>query len=76
MMIVSRIFTHPIELNSGIWTLLLLVPLCASVVVVYKTVRTESLRRLPIEIIAAMAYVGGGLIELGFVLWLGHIALT
>jgi len=76
MMMVSEIFTHPVQLNSDIWTLLLVIPLCASVVVVYKTVRTENLRRLPFEIVTTMAYVLGGLAALGVVLWLGYSVLT
>jgi len=76
MTMLSTVFTHPVQLNSGIWTLLLVLPLCASVVVVYKTVRTRDLRRLPLGIVAAMAYVVGGLALLGAALWIGYRALT
>lgn len=62
------LFTYPMDLSfqSSLW---LVLPLCASVSIVYKTVRTEDLRRLPMEIAALFAYMITGLVALGVVLW-------
>lgn len=65
------IFTTPMVLHfdSLLW---LLLPLCASVAVTYKTIRTRDLRRLPIQIGSLLAYMAGGLIALGVALWMLH----
>ena len=68
-MTAETLFYYPrmLSFNSQIW---LLLPMCAAVTLVYKTVRTQSLRRLPQEALAAFAYVLGGLAVLGAALWL------
>lgn len=71
-MIAWTLFVNPIALNADGWTLWLILPLCASVAITYKTIRTESLRRLPLEVIALMCYMMFGLIALGGVLWTLH----
>lgn len=70
-MIAWTLFKHPVTLHfhSLLW---LLLPLCVSVAVVYKTVRTTNLRRLHIEIIILIGYMAGGLAALGLGLWLVH----
>ena len=62
------LFTYPMDLSfqSSLW---LVLPLCASVSIVYKTVRTEDLRRLPVEVAGLFAYMMIGLVALGVVLW-------
>lgn len=67
----TAMFTTPMLLHfdSLLWPL---VPLCASVAIVYKTIRTRELRRLPLQIVALLAYMGGGLTILGTALWLLH----
>jgi hypothetical protein len=50
-------------------TLWLLLPLCASVAIVYKTIRVDSLRRLPVEAGVLIIYMLGGLFALGASLW-------
>ena len=59
-------------LNSGGWSLWLLLPLCASVAIIYKTVRTKNLRRLPVEVLGLVVYMTVGLVALGMGLWLVH----
>ena len=68
-MIAWSLFTHPVQLafDSQLW---LLLPLCAGVGVIYKTIRTGDLRRLPREIIALMGYMVVGLAALCVGLWL------
>ena len=51
---------------------MLLLPLCASVVIVYKTIRVEALTHLAREIVFVMAYMIAGLIALSVILWLIH----
>jgi len=62
-------WTHPIPLSfyGQFW---LLFPLAAAVAIVYKTVRTRNLRRLPVEILATYAMMLLGLGALGAVLWI------
>ena len=64
---IALLFYHPMELHSGL-LLWLLLPLLAGVAVVYKTVRTQEIRRLPLETL--VAYMLGGLAALGAALWL------
>lgn len=68
-MIVSSLFTHPIRIHSDqhLWFVL---PLCLAVAIVYKTIRTRSLRRLPLEIAVLMGYMIFGLAALAGALWL------
>lgn len=67
-MIAWTLFYNPIPFRSGslLW---LLLPLCATVAVVYKTVRTQDVRRLPVEILSLLGYMTAGLVALGAVLW-------
>ena len=67
-MIAWTIFYHPVSLGSDglLW---LVLPLCLSVAVIYKTVRTGELRRLPVEIVACLAYMAAGMVLLGAALW-------
>ena len=72
----AELLVNPVSLNADVWTLLLVLPLCALVTVVYKTVGTKSLRRLPLEIAGVMAYIVGGLVLLGLGLYLTHSLLA
>ena len=75
----AALFVNPMVLpfNSLLW---LLLPLCVSVAVVYKTIRTEYLRRLPQEILVLLVYMLVGLLVLAGAMWLladpGILALT
>ena len=62
------IFTNPMTLSfsSYIW---LLGPLCLSISVIYKTLHTHDLRKLPSEIIGNLLSVLAGLAALAAVLW-------
>ena len=63
------IFQQPVALSfdAELW---LLLPLCAAVGLVYKTIRIDDLRRLPREIAFLMAYMVVGLVTLCLGLWL------
>ena len=71
-MIAWTLLVNPIVLNADGWTLWLVLPLCASVAITYKTVRTKNLRRLPLEILGLIAYMIVGLIGLAAALWTIH----
>ncbi len=65
--ILAGIFTSSILLH-GPQRLLLMLPLCLSIAVIYKTVRTDDVREVPKEalvlwvtIVLGMCAVGGGL---------------
>ncbi len=66
---IAVLFYNPIDLDSGL-LLWLLLPLLAAVAIVYKTVRTNDVRRLPLETLTLMGYMLGGLTALGAALWL------
>ncbi|HAU38423.1 MAG TPA: hypothetical protein DCX07_12010 [Phycisphaerales bacterium] len=68
-MIAWQLFLNPMMLPSGL-VLYLVIPLCVSVAVVYKTVRAPSLRRLWIEIPFAVVYMLAGLAALAVALFL------
>ena len=63
------LFYHPMPLEADGWTLWLLLPLCVSVAIVYKVVRIQNVRRLPLEVLALMGYMAAGLTALGAALW-------
>lgn len=65
---IATLFVNPITLSNQA-VLWLILPLCLSVAIIYKTIRTRNLRRLPLEIASLMAYMVGGLVLLGAVLW-------
>ena len=71
-MIAWTLFYNPLPLNGDGWTLWLVLPLCLSVAATYKAIRTENLRRLPLEVLALMGYMTVGLVALGVALWTIH----
>ncbi len=68
-MMPATLFVNPMELPTGalLW---LLLPLCAAVGIVYKTVRIDNLRRLPVSIGVLVVLMIVGLVALGVGLWL------
>ena len=57
----------PLGSQQLLW---LLLPLCASLAIVYKTIRTNNISRLPLEILALFGYILLGLLGVGAGLWL------
>ena len=55
----ATLFKHPMVFSSK--TLWMVVPLCIAVAIVYKTIRTERLKRLPLEIVALCALILAGI---------------
>lgn len=67
-MIAWALFTNPIEMGQdALW---LVLPLCAVVAVVYKTVRVQTLRQLPLSILGLWLYMLFGLSCLAVALYI------
>ena len=68
---IAEFFVHPYVLpfNMILW---LLLPLCASVAIIYKTIRVQSLRQLPRQAGTLIILMLGGLLALGASLWAIH----
>jgi len=54
-------------------TMWFVIPLCLAVTIVYKTVRVNDLRKLPIQSVMLMGYLLGCLLVLGAGLWLAQV---
>ena len=67
-MIAWTLFTNPLPVEASHWALWLMLPLLLSVAIVYKTIRTEHICRLPVEIAKLMAYMLAGLTALAAVI--------
>lgn len=68
---IAALFYNPITLSSDseLW---LLLPLCAAVGLVYKTIRVEHLSHLLKEFLLLMLYMAFGLVALCTLLWVIH----
>ena len=68
---IATLFNNPITLNSDseLW---LLLPLCAAVGLVYKTIRVEHISELLKEFLLLMVYMAFGLVSLCTLLWVIH----
>jgi hypothetical protein len=71
MGLLAALFTEPIYL-AGWARLSMLVPLCLSMAVVYKALKSEDLRRLPLACLALWATMVGGMLLVGVVLLVGY----
>lgn len=70
----SGLFVHPVQM--GMNHIFLVVPLCFVVGIVYKTIRVNNLRQLPLQVLGLWAYMLAGLSILGiaFFLLLEYVA--
>ena len=68
---IAELFVHPqvLPFDAILW---LVLPLCASVAIVYKTIRVDDLRRLPVQAGILIIFMLGGLLALGAGLWAIH----
>ena len=64
----ATLFVHSMSIESTriIW---LMIPLCVSIAVVYKTIRVKYLSGLPLQILWLIGYMVFGLAALGAGLW-------
>ena len=68
-MIAWILFYNPVTVSSGLG-LWLILPLCAGVAVVYKTIRTTDLSRLWLETLTLIGLITAALFALGAALWI------
>ena len=68
---IGQLFVNPqiLPFSMILW---LLLPLCASVAVIYKTIRVRDLRQLPAQAGTLIIFMLGGLFALGAGLWIIH----
>jgi len=67
----AQLFVHPqiLPFDMILW---LVLPLCASVAVIYKTIRVHDLRQLPVQAGILIILMLAGLFTLGVGLWAIH----
>ena len=71
----AGLFATPIRL-TGFEHALLLVPLSLAIAVVYKTVRCERIRDIPLASVVLCVTIIAGMYAVGIGLWLLHLAFT
>jgi hypothetical protein len=64
----GALFTHAIEL-SGRQRILLMLPLCLAIAIVYKAIRSENLSRLPAAALSLWVTIVVGMSAVGVGLW-------
>jgi len=67
----ATIFVTPVPIAPGA-RLLLLLPLAASVSIVYKTIRCDSVREIPLASVVLWFTVVGGMLAVGVVLLVAY----
>ncbi len=65
----AALFTTAIELSGG-QRFLLMLPLCLSISIVYKTMRCDDLRAVPMSALILWATIVAGMCAVGAGLWL------
>ncbi|HUW83552.1 MAG TPA: hypothetical protein VMZ31_12235 [Phycisphaerae bacterium] len=71
MDILLALFVEPIQL-TGWWRLVMMLPLCLGIAVVYKALKLDDLRSLPIGSLALWATLVVGMMAVGVVLMVGY----
>lgn len=66
--VVAGLFTTAVEL-TGVQRLLLMLPLCLSIAIIYKATRCENLRDVPIAALALWITIVLGMYAVGLGLW-------
>ncbi|MCP4375436.1 MAG: hypothetical protein GY794_04590 [bacterium] len=68
---IAQLFVNPqtIPFDMILW---LLLPLCAAVAIIYKTIRISDLRQLPKQAGILIIFMLAGLVALGAGLWVIH----
>ncbi|MFH0981357.1 MAG: hypothetical protein V2A79_07455 [Planctomycetota bacterium] len=61
---------------SGLQNLLLLIPLCLSVSIVYKTTRCARLGEIPLATLALWLTIVGGMLGVGVLMWAAYMVLA
>lgn len=64
----AGLFTTAVEL-TGVQRLLLMLPLCLSIAIIYKTTRCDNLREVPVAALALWITIVLGMYAVGLGLW-------
>lgn len=75
MSVLAALFTTGIPL-TGLQRLGLMLPLCLSIAVVYKTTRCEHLRQVPLTALALWVTIVIGMAAVGLGLWLLFVIMV
>ena len=67
-LLLASVFTTAVQITGG-QRFLLMLPLCLSVAVVYKTTRCGSLRDMPVSALVLWVTIVLGMYAVGFGLW-------
>ncbi|MHC4065798.1 MAG: hypothetical protein ACYSUQ_10580 [Planctomycetota bacterium] len=73
--LLNDLFATPIT-TTGFQHALLLLPLCLSIAVVYKTVRCAEVREIPLASLVLWVTMIGGMYAVGIGLWLLFLLVT
>ena len=68
MLLLANVFTTAVQVTGG-QRFLLMLPLCLSVAIVYKTTRCASLRDMPVSALVLWVTIVLGMYAVGFGLW-------
>jgi hypothetical protein len=68
----AALFTTSIPL-PGVWRLLLMLPLCLSIAVIYKTTRCDDLREMPKAALILWVTIVVGMLAVGVGLWIAFM---
>ncbi len=66
--VVAGLFTSAVEL-TGVQRLLLMLPLCLSIAIIYKATRCENLRDVPVAALVLWITIVLGMYAVGLGLW-------
>ena len=68
ILLLASVFTTAVQITGG-QRFLLMLPLCLSVAIVYKTTRSASLRDVPVSALVLWVTIVLGMYAVGFGLW-------
>ena len=74
-MILATLFVNPMSIDPAT-SIFWMIPLCIAVAAVYRTIRTDTVRKLPREIITLSVFLIGGLAALMALLWTAQTYLS
>lgn len=71
----AQLFVSGVEL-TGTQKFLLLLPICLSIAIVYKTTRCESVRDVPVEALVLWVSIVAGMYAVGLGLWAAYSVMV
>ncbi len=71
----AQLFVSGVELN-GTQKFLMMLPICLSIAIVYKTTRCERLRDVPVEALVLWVSIVAGMYAVGLGLWAAYSVMV